>query len=82
MKYYEFNADLVSSTEKSYAIPTGNWYRKNGMCDDGRIRSLEYPICKYVPKSQCKVIDSKTYVKAWLVAKNNLWDYIGEYIEL
>lgn len=82
MKYYEFNADLLSSTEKAYAIPTGQYYRKNEICDDGIIRSLEYPVCKYVPKTQCKVIGPKTYLKAWLVSKNNLWNLVGEGIDL
>lgn len=77
MKYYEFNADLTVSTEKAYAIGTGYYTSKNGMDVSGRDRGFQYEIVKYIPKSQCIEINGKTFVKGWLVAKNDLWKLVN-----
>lgn len=82
MKYYQFEEVQEMSTEKAYAVLTGETYSKVEKCDDGIYRSLEYFKCKFVPKSQCILIDGKTYVKSWLVSKNDLWNYVGNPISV
>ena len=77
MKYYEFNADLTVSTEKAYAIGTGKYATKNGRDAEGRDRGFQYENIKYIPKSQCIEFNGRTFVKGWLVAKNNLWNLVS-----
>ena len=76
MKYYEFNADLVNSTDKAYAVGTGEYRVKNGYDAYGRDRGFQYEVLKYIPKSQCITKNNRTFVKGWLVAQNNLWNIV------
>lgn len=75
MKYYEF--DCLGETEKAYQMYIYQTYRKVVKCDDGVYRSLENFSYLYVPKSQCKEVEGRTYIKSWLVAKNNWWKYVS-----
>lgn len=77
MKYYEFNADLTMSTEKAYAVGTGKYTTKNAFDANGRDRGFQYEIVKYIPKSQCIEFNGRTFVKGWLVGKNNLWNLVS-----
>lgn len=67
--YYKLDEPIQEVTEKAYGIVTGS----NNLHGSRLQLYIEW-----IPISQIKEIDNNIYIPAWLISKNNLWDFIDK----
>jgi len=67
--YYKL-LQIDSATEKAIGVITGT----NGCVS----RGARSEFIQWIPLSQTKTIDNQTFVPAWIISKNDLWDYIDK----
>lgn len=74
MKYYALegfvNTYDLTESKKAYKLESEKYIN---------VQQAIHQVKCFLPVSVCKVVDSKIYVPAWIVASNNIWNYIEKY---